>query len=287
MRPYTSLLTLLLTLIFLGGLPLTSDARNGPRDDEERQRRTKAVPDQKQQLAPRRRSDRPVRQLQPPAQRVAPRLKPKPGARKVHDRYYYRYRHYNPRDYRYYTTYYYHTYYLAPIFPVFHPIGFSLTILPVGYVRIIVGGLPYYYYDGMYYRYISNAYVVVRPPIGAVVHVLPVGFVAFTLGAFTYYYINETYYVWDEDEEAYVVVEKPPGADNAIKKETEGRLYIYPKKGQSKELQAKDRYACHRWAVKETGVDPIEADEPPTHKQDKNYKRAITACLEGRSYTVK
>jgi hypothetical protein len=35
-----------------------------------------------------------------------------------------------------------------------------------------------------------------------------------------------------------------------------GDLYIYPAKGQSQEKQDKDRYECHSWAVKQTGVDP-------------------------------
>jgi hypothetical protein len=33
-------------------------------------------------------------------------------------------------------------------------------------------------------------------------------------------------------------------------------LYIYPAKGQSAAQQDKDRYECHSWAVKQTGVDP-------------------------------
>jgi len=35
-----------------------------------------------------------------------------------------------------------------------------------------------------------------------------------------------------------------------------GDLYVYPAKGQSQEKQDKDRYECHAWAVKQTGVDP-------------------------------
>ena len=147
--------------------------------------------------------------------------------------------------------------------------------------------MPYYYYGGVYYRYIDSAYIVVQAPIGAIVHELPVGFIAFSLGAFTYYYVNETYYLWDDDQQGYVVVKKPAGAQKAIAKETRGRLYVYPKQGQNEDQQAKDRYACHRWAVKETGVDPTEADEPLARDLNSNYKRAISACLEGRGYTVK
>ena len=154
-------------------------------------------------------------------------------------------------------------------------------------MRIVVGGWPYFYFDGVFYRQFDSGYAVVNAPIGAVVSTLPVGFISFSLGAFTFYYVNETYYVWDEDQEAYVVVETPEGADEAIARETEGRLFVYPNEGQSEEQQAKDRYACHRWAVEETGVDPIEDDEPLSRDHRRNYRRAITACLEGRGYTVK
>jgi hypothetical protein len=40
-----------------------------------------------------------------------------------------------------------------------------------------------------------------------------------------------------------------------------GDLYVYPAKGQSQEKQDKDRYECHSWAVKQTGVDP---SKPPS-----------------------
>lgn len=42
-------------------------------------------------------------------------------------------------------------------------------------------------------------------------------------------------------------------------------IYVYPTQGQSSEQLGKDRYECHRWAVTETGYDPMRiADmEPP------------------------
>ena len=42
-------------------------------------------------------------------------------------------------------------------------------------------------------------------------------------------------------------------------------LYVYPAKSQSGEQLAEDRYACHRWAVTESGFDPsqFEAVAPP------------------------
>ncbi len=278
MRRHTSLFALLFGLIFLISLPMAALARNDKRGDDEQKRWSKSSPD-------RSKSSRPTPQKR--TDRRPPRTAPKPVPHTSHDRVYRTHRHPDRRDYRNYPTYRYHTYYLAPIFYVYHPIGFSLTIMPRGYVRIVVGGLPYFYYEGVYYRHINRAYVVVHAPIGAVVPVLPVGFIVFNVGMFTYYYVNETYYLWEDDEEAYVVVKKPKGADKAIATETAGRLFVYPNKGQSDKKQAKDRYACHRWAVKETGTDPTEDDAPLSQAADNNYKRAITACLEGRGYTVR
>ncbi|MBE9516683.1 MAG: hypothetical protein IME93_06860 [Proteobacteria bacterium] len=291
MRRHNSFLTLLLVLIFTAGLPLTADARNGDRHTKgEKQQRTKSPTYGSGPVrpAPRERVDR--RQTQradPRTTRQTRRTKPRPVPRTVHDRYYRKNWKTHRQHYRYYPTYYYHTYYLAPILYFYYPIGYSLAIMPGGYVSIFVGGLPYYYYGGVYYRHLDGAYVVVRAPIGAIVYDLPVGFIAFNLGVFTYFYVNEAYYLWDEDYQGYVVVKKPKGADRAIAKETKDRLYVYPKKGQSEDKQAKDRYACHRWAVKETGVDPTEGDTSLSRQNDSNYKRAITACLEGRGYTVK
>jgi len=39
-------------------------------------------------------------------------------------------------------------------------------------------------------------------------------------------------------------------------------LYFYPKHGQSREQQERDRYECYLWAVKQTGYDPGKAIAP-------------------------
>ena len=39
--------------------------------------------------------------------------------------------------------------------------------------------------------------------------------------------------------------------------------YVYPAKGQSPEQQKKDEYACHQWAVQQTGFDPTRAQQAP------------------------
>lgn len=208
-----------------------------------------------------------------------------------HDRHYrdyYANRKHRDHHYHRHETYRYHTRYLAPIRHHYYPLGFRIRVLPRAYITVYVGGLPYYYYGGVFYRYNLSGYVVVRAPVGAYVNILPVGFISFYLGGLYYYYVNDTYYLWDDDLEAYVVVARPAGADGAIAQATKGRLFVYPNEGQSEEQQAKDRYECHRWAVHETGSDPtLDEDKEITASEADDYKRAISACLEGRGYTVK
>jgi len=190
--------------------------------------------------------------------------------------------------YRYHETYRYNTFYLAPIQRHFHPINFRLKVLPQFYVSLSVLGSPYFYFDGIYYQSYLDGYIVVRAPIGAAVRVLPTGFIGFHHNGLTYYYINHSYYLWNTTSLRYVVVEKPDGADDAVTDTTQGRLYVYPNAEQSEQLQAKDRYECHLWAVEQTDVDPMitESEDLPSGSAEK-YKRALTACLTGRDYTVK
>lgn len=213
-----------------------------------------------------------------------------PRPSRTHERHY---KHYSPKlrkrhHYHHHETYHYHTHYLAPIRRHYHPIGFHVHFLPRTYISIFIGGVPYFYFDGIFYRHHVGGYIVVRAPIGAVVDVLPVGFISFYAGGFTYYYVNDTYYLWDADLGGYVVVAKPHGADKAVAEATAGRLYVYPKQGQDEEQQARDRYECHRWAVHQTDVDPSLAEPGDISLADqREYKRAITACLDGRGYSVK
>ena len=190
-------------------------------------------------------------------------------------------------QYHYVRVPWYYSHYIAPLPWYYYPLGFEINVLPHSYVRIMIGGLPYYYYSGVYYRPYGSGYIVVSAPIGAFVTSLPDGFIAFSIGLDTFYYVNDTYYTWDDSRGGYVVVEKPAGADEAINEATSDRLIAYPPEGVSEEQQARDRYECHRWAVDQSGIDPtIEEDEFSARDRD-DYRRAMSACLEGRGYTVK
>jgi hypothetical protein len=77
----------------------------------------------------------------------------------------------------------------------------------------------------------------------------------------------------------------------SVSPSTAERIFIYPRKGQSEELQAKDRYECHRWGVSQTGYDPTQPTSGMPRAQlsqmRADYKRAMSACLDGRGYTMK
>lgn len=72
------------------------------------------------------------------------------------------------------------------------------------------------------------------------------------------------------------------GADN---------LTITPKNGQPEKQQWADRYECHKWAKDQSGFDPTLRPPEAVTREEINsrrdqYRRAFTACLEGRGYTV-
>jgi opacity protein-like surface antigen len=67
-------------------------------------------------------------------------------------------------------------------------------------------------------------------------------------------------------------------------------LSIDPKHGQMREQQLADRSECAIWAKGQTGYDPLlpAAAQPPnanTSRREQS-RRAMTACLEARGYTV-
>ena len=171
-----------------------------------------------------------------------------------------------------------------------HPlVGSRVRALPRGYRTISVNRQSYGYHNGSFYRpRRDGVYVVVRAPLGARVRSLPPGYVSFGIGPRNYFYANWTYYIWDRGTAEYVVVEEPEGAAKALVTASEtasGEIFVYPKQGQSDELRNRDRYECYLWASEQTGHDPASS-EPDIDKAG-DYRRAISACLEGRGYTVK
>jgi hypothetical protein len=91
-----------------------------------------------------------------------------------------------------------------------------------------------------------------------------------------------------------IIREQPPvyfqPAPSVTPSSTE-RIFVYPRQGQSEELQAKDRYECHSWAVSQTHYDPTQPTsgmpEAQLNQMRADYQRAMGACLDGRGYTMK
>jgi hypothetical protein len=88
-----------------------------------------------------------------------------------------------------------------------------------------------------------------------------------------------------------IIREQPPVYFQPAPSSAE-RIFVYPRQGQSEELQAKDRYECHSWAVSQTHYDPTQSSAGDMQEAQRNqmradYQRAQGACLDGRGYTVK
>jgi hypothetical protein len=65
------------------------------------------------------------------------------------------------------------------------------------------------------------------------------------------------------------------------------KVFLYPKNGQSSDQQAHDRYDCYRFAVAQSGFDPMRAGGAPVpaSEMQSDYERAQSACFEARGYT--
>lgn len=63
-------------------------------------------------------------------------------------------------------------------------------------------------------------------------------------------------------------------------------LAIQPRNGQSADQEASDRYECYRFAVAQTGFDPLAIGGGSTSAARAQYSRAQAACLEGRGYSL-
>ena len=157
--------------------------------------------------------------------------------------------------------------------------------LPAGYRDYAWNGTRYYYHDGFWYRPYGSSYVSVTVPHGFFVTTLPGSYTSVWVGGTRYYYSDDHYYTYEPVRRGYVVVPSPYDDEDAEDTRLDQDLYVYPAEGQSEQQQADDRYECHRWAVDETGYDPIDDEYDANLRQD--YLRALTACLTGRGYTVR
>ena len=132
-----------------------------------------------------------------------------------------------------------------------------LPVLPLGYATFWWGGVPYYYWNSLYYTWspADNGYVVTDPPP------------ADTGGG---------------SADAGGAYEQAPQANYGGG--SAGDVYVYPRNGQTPEQTQNDRYECHSWAVSQSGFDPTR---PEQSGNPSDYRRAMVACLDARGYSAR
>lgn len=153
-------------------------------------------------------------------------------------------------------------------------------------------GSRYQFDRGRWYRDRGTGFFIAPPPIGMMIGVLPPYYSTLWIGGIPYFYADGAYFLWRERVRRYEVVEEPRGAvARGEVSYTADDLYVYPREGQPEERQSNDRYECHRWASGQTGFDPAQPDRVTgggtLESRRSEYRRAITACLEARGYTVR
>jgi len=101
--------------------------------------------------------------------------------------------------------------------------GARIHALRAGCVPIFVGGVPYFYDDGIYYQQLGDEYQEVYPPAGAVIAQLPEGTIEIVAGDAVYYYAGGAFYVQQggvfvltAPPIGVVVPELPPGAAQVV-----------------------------------------------------------------------
>ncbi len=66
--------------------------------------------------------------------------------------------------------------------------------------------------------------------------------------------------------------------------ESRGEMFIFPEKGQSKEQQEQDEFACYKWAKEQTGIDPNKttaAAPPPAPESGQVARGAASGAAVG------
>lgn len=153
-------------------------------------------------------------------------------------------------------------------------------------------GTPYYFSGGSWYRPYGPRFTIVAPPFGLMVPFLPPFYTTIWVAGLPYYYADNVYYRWLPQRRSYVVSAPPDDSEVSTNLPSgDDQLFVYPKNGQSAEQQSTDRYECHTWAADQTRYDPTQPDSGTSPQQASDqraaYFRAMTACLEGRGYSVR
>ena len=125
--------------------------------------------------------------------------------------------------------------------------------------------------------------MVVLPPMGITVPMLPPAYATLWIAGAPYYYANDyangVYYAAAPGQ-GYVVVAPPQGVDAVqpvLAPKPLPQPIVYPRNGQSAAQTESDQQECTRWATSQAGA---MADASV-------FQRAVSACLDGRGYTVR
>jgi hypothetical protein len=165
------------------------------------------------------------------------------------------------------------------------PRGTVVASLPSRSIIVHHAGIPYTFHNGVWFRPHGSSFIVVAAPIGAFVPFLPPFCTTLWYGGLPYYYADHAYYMWSSDQNAYEVVQPPPGTpESAVNSD---QPYAYPLQDQSPEQQARDRSDCSAWATDQTGFDPSQSGDDMTATLTAYYNLALIRCLESRGYSVK
>ena len=134
-----------------------------------------------------------------------------------------------------------------------------LPVLPIGYATYWWGGVPYYYWNSLYYTWspAQSGYVVTDPPP-----------------------VEES----EGSADTNGGYEQAPQSGYGAGGGSAGDVYVYPRNGQSEEQTQNDRYECHSWAVSQSGFDPTR---PQQAGNPADYRRAMVACLDARGYSAR
>jgi hypothetical protein len=160
----------------------------------------------------------------------------------------------------------------------FNP-GFAwfLPVLPLGYATFWWGGVPYYYWNNVYYTWDPgyNGYVVNDPPPVAGQNADTTADSADAGGNYTQAAPD---YGQPTAQPMAAPVSAPTGGGT-------GEVFLYPRNGQSDAQTQNDRYECHSWAANQAGFDPTRSGQQSGNAGD--YRRAMIACLDARGYSAR
>ena len=173
---------------------------------------------------------------------------------------------------------------------------YVVTTLPPESLHLVFGGNHFYFKAGVWFRPNGPNFIVVTPPAGVAIPTLPPSYTTLWIGGVPYYYANGVYYAQNPGVPGYMVVAPPPGYETATIQPTlsppppaapsnpsslSDAFFVYPRNGQTEAQIALDRGECNRWATGQMGSD--NGGDP---QRQQRFQRAVSACLEGRGYTV-